>query len=916
MASTSKERKVPPLPPGWSQHESKSHPGVVYYWNKDTGARTWDLKDIVSSGDLPVTSAAGTAPDINTLSVEQLEKLLEVKKRQEAGGQSSSSPSKSKRKSSENDCISHSKRKKIVFDLPKRDLQTLPKPSIKNERLSDSSEPRCKSKDQSSDKSTERSVDSEGSLVLDEDEKEELRKIKKKHKSPPKPKRKPKIEPKSQPTSSPKVKPEEKYFSENIFSPPKSSTHSPKSEEAVNYRYTYPANINNEPVYQKQSFDTTNFGTQHVLKYYENVKKPSYNSGRERGRRQGKPSVAQPTDTKTESPAPRHLFLPAVAAVDVTPDNEVDITPVYGSFDEDDFDHQSGAVQQQQQAPVPPQPPPQPQLPDPGPFHPTAPVPTEKEDSFNDVSYEGERPPTPPLLLELQEEESMEWEQSDMEEVLRETLKVRDIVSQAMDCQEDEAGASECTDHEMGVAVTRCMAVIDTNLLVSGLGVVAGLQEAREVVVVIPWQVVQELDGLKNSDNHKTAVGARAAVRWLHNLLLARPANLVTETAGQSRRAAARFQSKSPDDRILATCLQFKEEGHKVVLATNDINLSNKALINQLLSGNSETIFDVISKKDEDQALEERLHAPEWAGTDADVPKLKDLVEQSKECLRDLLEGVLKKEFIEAYGENLWEKIVSIKPKPSRPHWNLVQLFTLYSKHHIAVFGQSFPKNGNELKMRLNSVKDFLSSLKTTIRMAEIKTLFNEMEKLVETIREKDDYNGLVSICSEKIEGNISQLTDIEHQIKAASKNIVDDEDISSDNDDGNAMTLFQNVWEIIAAFTRGFASICNVECSIPPFPPNIEFKSLEEASKDLPGFFSSVSSLQEAMVRAVTVRTEAALYTFHGLLVSFRGGLELNHSFWPQQVLVNTYIEDCRNIILFAGFCEQAAAGLLHAEG
>ena len=33
------------------------------------------------------------------------------------------------------------------------------------------------------------------------------------------------------------------------------------------------------------------------------------------------------------------------------------------------------------------------------------------------------------------------------------------------------------------------------------------------------------------------------------------------------------------------------------------------------------------------------------------------------------------------------------------------------------------------------------------------------MEKLVETIREKDDYNGLVSICSEKIEGNISQLT-------------------------------------------------------------------------------------------------------------------------------------------------------------
>ena len=45
--------------------------------------------------------------------------------------------------------------------------------------------------------------------------------------------------------------------------------------------------------------------------------------------------------------------------------------------------------------------------------------------------------------------------------------------------------------------------------------------------------------------------------------------------------------------------MQLKEECNKVVLATNDVNLANKALINQIKTGNSEKVIDVINNKDE-----------------------------------------------------------------------------------------------------------------------------------------------------------------------------------------------------------------------------------------------------------------------------------------------------------------------------
>merc|ERR1712098_723906 len=52
MASTSRDR-MPVLPRGWSRHASSSCPGRFYFFNTETGAKTWDIRDIISGKDLP-----------------------------------------------------------------------------------------------------------------------------------------------------------------------------------------------------------------------------------------------------------------------------------------------------------------------------------------------------------------------------------------------------------------------------------------------------------------------------------------------------------------------------------------------------------------------------------------------------------------------------------------------------------------------------------------------------------------------------------------------------------------------------------------------------------------------------------------------------------------------------------------------
>jgi len=356
-------------------------------------------------------------------------------------------------------------------------------------------------------------------------------------------------------------------------------------------------------------------------------------------------------------------------------------------------------------------------------------------------------------------------------------------------------------------------------------------------------------------------------VRYLHSLLVSPPPNLLTQTAAHNRAVAARFQSKCPDDRILATCFDSMEQGIKVFLVSNDINLCNKALINGVKCGESDNVVEVLSKNGDLFATEQTLPV----GTEDNCSKevLNDLIKRARDITRDILEGVFIAEFRRAYGEELWKTIVSIKPEPSSPHWPLRDLFTLYSKHHIAVFGMSFPKSGNPLKARLQSVKERLS-VSDCRRLQEVVTATGEVLMLIDTIKEKEDYEGLVSSCRERMTDLCLELGQL--QSKDSSKKTIIDS-LTLDSRQQKIMSYLTAVWEIILAFTSAFAEAYKIPHSLDPTERRVELGA--EPQEQLSTFYRAVDGVHGAMRNIVGDNvTPAVLTEFYDKLTGFRSSL------------------------------------------
>merc|ERR1712137_528414 len=149
----------------------------------------------------------------------------------------------------------------------------------------------------------------------------------------------------------------------------------------------------------------------------------------------------------------------------------------------------------------------------------------------------------------------------------------------------------------------------------------------------------------------------------------------------------------------------------------------------------------------------------------------------------------------------------------------------------------------------------------------EAKILYSEIKKLSDCFKAKCDYDGLVSTCEEKMFEAMSQL-----EQQSSRKQMASTVDISNNSGrvQDQVQSLFQTIWEIVVAFTRGFTMIYQVECD-PPIPlvePDIQFHTLEQATRELPSFFRSVSGLHEAMLRAVSVGDEVSISQSHVLLL------------------------------------------------
>ncbi|KAI9495232.1 PIN domain-containing protein [Zychaea mexicana] len=183
------------------------------------------------------------------------------------------------------------------------------------------------------------------------------------------------------------------------------------------------------------------------------------------------------------------------------------------------------------------------------------------------------------------------------------------------------------------------IAVLDTNFLISNLGYLTALATQAEkylgsLVVVVPWVVVTELDGLKGRNNiqsHKHGSSgklgdlARRAMKFVQIALADQRGWL----RGQKMDEVFEQEAKmlKGDDSILDCCRYFAQLRKPITLFTNDRNLAIKAMIHQVqtLSAESrEKLIDYASSLSShipsvQQQQQQRQHQPHQQYIDEDV---------------------------------------------------------------------------------------------------------------------------------------------------------------------------------------------------------------------------------------------------------------------------------------------------------
>ena len=150
-------------------------------------------------------------------------------------------------------------------------------------------------------------------------------------------------------------------------------------------------------------------------------------------------------------------------------------------------------------------------------------------------------------------------------------------------------------------------------------------------------------------------------------------------------------------------------------------------------------------------------------------------------------------------------------------------------------------------------------------------SLIGEVEELLEVVAAKSDYNGAVEVTRDKLE-KLRQRQEESHK-DLSSLTAVGQQPIE---DPAGVESLFQTVWESMAAFTLALAESFQVECVIPPPSHEVCFDCENDAKAALPDFLAAVSSLWEALADSLAAGQQAVsptapdMHVLHTRLTGF----------------------------------------------
>uniref|UniRef100_A0A8D8R784 Transcriptional protein SWT1 n=1 Tax=Cacopsylla melanoneura TaxID=428564 RepID=A0A8D8R784_9HEMI len=249
--------------------------------------------------------------------------------------------------------------------------------------------------------------------------------------------------------------------------------------------------------------------------------------------------------------------------------------------------------------------------------------------------------------------------------------------------------------------------VLDTNVFLSSMEFVSRARDymTREYAyptLFIPWQVVQELDSLKDRSSGTRSLKQRAmaAIRFIETNLRSKHPRIVFQDQDSMERSQDFLRHECNDDRILSACLQLipvlDQVGIKsMVLVSEDVNMRNKALINNL---NSLSVLELEGVIFQGKPMR-NIPTPSRPLSEEDI-QLGDAFCSLKSKLFDVMSQILIDVLTRKMSPLPWEKGVFHKQP-----WDWKKLWSNYDKHWV-----SFEEEvaGYNVRYRLKGLKDII----------------------------------------------------------------------------------------------------------------------------------------------------------------------------------------------------------------
>ncbi|GAB1607423.1 transcriptional protein SWT1-like [Argonauta hians] len=302
---------------------------------------------------------------------------------------------------------------------------------------------------------------------------------------------------------------------------------------------------------------------------------------------------------------------------------------------------------------------------------------------------------------------------------------------------------------------------LDTNVLLTkcGLSVVEKLRDGfysdieNSPFIVVPWVVMQELDALKSKSKTKSAVHAQRAISFLFCCFNSKHPRVIGQTSREAMEQDCVFVVENNDDKVLQCCMQFQKKYPRcsVVLFSNDKNLCNKALINNITAHNQQSIESGLKKMSVQLDLDFNLNnsknnvvvdtstsekCPDVVCENVDRESLiaTQIFSKVKYILEKLLCKIFEIEMKLAFGD-IWIDILIRKPP-----WDLIDVLFCIKKHWIAVFGMTYDGNTRPIEAMFITLYEFFAFDKDPVKdIAKVLLLIKNSQFVLKPLARKSE---------------------------------------------------------------------------------------------------------------------------------------------------------------------------------